>query len=152
MTRCLSRREMLAATGALALLVACGGGEPAPAGPKPIAIGIDECAWCRMLIDEERLAAQFVSADGRASSFGEVGCLVAWMTAHSDATGMPFVRTADAGDWRPAAAARYATGAERTPMQFDVTAYAASPPAADGVLVETWDQLRRKGAPHARQG
>jgi copper chaperone NosL len=152
MTRCLSRREMLAATGALALLVACGGGERAPAGPKPIAIGIDECAWCRMLIDEERLAAQFVADDGRASSFGEVGCLVAWMAAHPDSAGTPFVRTVDAADWRPAAAARYATGAERTPMRFDVTAHAAPPPAGEGVLAETWEELRRKGAPHARQG
>lgn len=152
MTRHMSRRDMLAATGALVLLVACGGGDRAPAGPRPIALGVDECAWCRMLIDEERLAAQFVGTDGRASSFGEVGCLVAWMAAQPGTAGMPFVRTVDAGDWRPAATARYATGAERTPMRFDVTAYASPPPAGEGVLAETWDELRRKGAPHARQG
>ncbi len=43
MTRPLSRREMIAATGALALLAACGGGVRR-AEPKPIAIGVDDCA------------------------------------------------------------------------------------------------------------
>ena len=152
MMRPLSRREMIAAAGALALSMACGGGvRPASAGPRPIALGIDECAWCRMLIDEERLAAQFLAEDGRASSFGEVGCLLAWMAENPVVEGIVFVRTLDAGDWRRAAAARYATGAATTPMRFDVTAH-ASPPAGNGIAIERWDELRRKGAPHARQG
>ena len=152
MMRPLSRREMIAATGALALSMACGReARPGSAGPKPIALGVDECAWCRMLIDEERLAAQFLAEDGRASSFGEVGCLLAWMAADPGAEGTAFVRTLDAGDWRRAAHALYATGAATTPMRFDVTAH-ASPPAGDGIALERWDELRRKGAPHARQG
>jgi copper chaperone NosL len=150
--RCISRREMIAATGALALLAACGRDEPRAARPRPIAIGVDECAWCRMVIDEERLAAQFVSADGRASSFGEAGCLIAWTAAHPDAAGVPFVRTLDAGDWRRAASARYATGVVKTPMRFDLTAHAAPLPDADRVATESWDEIRRRGAPHARQG
>jgi copper chaperone NosL len=143
---------MLAATGAFALLVACGRGEAPVVGPRPIALGIDECAWCRMLIDEERLAAQFVAADGRASAFGEVGCLLAWMAANRGAVGAAFVRTLDAADWRAASAAQYATGALRTPMRFDVTAYAAPVDGREGVATGSWDELLRKGAPHARQG
>lgn len=152
MMRPLSRREMIAATGALALLVGCGGGEPRFVGPKPIAIGLDECAWCRMLIDEEGFVAQYVAANGRAFPFGEVGCLLAWMAANPADAGTPFVRTRDARDWRRAAAAQYATGAERTPMRFDVVAYAGAVPAADGVIAEIWEELRRKRAPHARHG
>ena len=117
-----------------------------------IAIGVDDCAWCRMRIDEERLAAQFVAYDGRASSFGEAGCLLAWMAANPGVAGMPFVRTRDAAGWRPAGMARYVTGAARTPMRFDVTAFAGDPPAGEGDSTESWDELRRKGAPRARQG
>jgi len=152
MTRALSRREMLAAAGALALLAACGQEARRAAGPRPIAIGIDDCAWCRMVIDEDRLAAQFVSADGRASSFGEAGCLVAWMAANPAASGTPFVRTLDAGEWRRAASARYATGVVKTPMRFDLTAHAASLPNGDPVVTESWDEILGRGAPHARQG
>ena len=152
MRRRLSRRELLAATGAVLLLTACGGREPRGGGPKPVAIGMEECAWCRMRIDEERLAAQFVAADGRASSFGEVGCLLAWIAANPGAAGTPFVHTVDAGEWRPASEAQYAAGAERTPMRFDLTAHATPPPSGEGIIVESWNELRRKGAPHARQG
>ena len=151
MTRDVTRREMIAATGALVVLVACGRGERRAVGPQPIAIGLDECAWCRMLIDEERLAAQFVAADGRASSFGEAGCLLAWLAANPGAAGRAYVRTLDGGNWRPAGEAHYATGAMRTPMRFDVTAYAAPVTRGKGRATETWDELRRKGAPRARK-
>lgn len=152
MSRCMSRREMIAATGALVLLAACGSGAPHAGGPRPIALGIDECAWCRMLIDEEHLAAQLVSADGRGSSFGEVGCLLAWLAGNPGVEGSSFVRTLDAADWRRATDARYASGAVRTPMRFDLTAHAGEAPKGAGVVMESWDQLRKKGAPHARQG
>ena len=151
MTRALSRREMIAAAGALALL-ACRQETRHAAGPRPIAIGIDECAWCRMVIDEDRLAAQFVSAEGRASSFGEAGCLVAWIVTNPSASGTPFVRTLDAGDWRRAASARYATGVVKTPMRFDLTAHAAPLPSGDQRATESWDEILGRGAPHARQG
>lgn len=147
----LSRREMIAATGALALLAACRGTGTPTRGPLPIAVGIDECAWCRMLIDDERLAAQFVSAEGRASSFGEVGCLLAWMAATADTNGTPFVKALDTGAWLRAERARYAVGLVRSPMQFDLTAH-DSPPTTGSSVTESWEEIRRKGAPHARQG
>jgi hypothetical protein len=148
----LSRREMIAATGALALLVACRGTGTPTGGPLPIAVGIDECAWCRMLIDDERLAAQVVSPEGRASSFGEVGCLLAWLASTADTNGTPFVKALDTGAWLRAERARYAAGQVRTPMQFDLTAHESSPATGDSVVTESWDEIRRKGAPHARQG
>lgn len=152
MTRSFSRREMIMVAGAFALLAACGEDMPQVAGPRPIAIGIDDCAWCRMVIDEDRLAAQFMSADGRASSFGEAGCLVAWMSANPAAEGTPFVRTLDAGDWRRAASARYATGVVKTPMRFDLTAHAAPLSDGDPLATESWNEVLGRGAPHARQG
>jgi copper chaperone NosL len=148
MSRALSRREMIAASGALALLAACGGGERERMGPQPIAVGIDECAWCRMLIDEERLAAQFVPAGGRVSSFGEVGCLLAWLASAADTSGASYVKAFDTGGWLRAESAHYATGQVRTPMRFDLTAH-STPPSGGS---EAWDAIRRKGAPHARQG
>lgn len=152
MSALLSRREMIAATGALAMLVACGGGETRASGPLPITIGIDECAWCRMLIDEVRLAAQLVSPEGRASSFGEAGCLLAWLAATPEARGTPFVKTLDTGAWLRAERARYAAGEVRTPMRFDLTAHESPSVPGPSLLTESWDEIRGKGAPHARQG
>jgi copper chaperone NosL len=146
----LTRRDVVRLLGLGTLALACRS-VPDPPAPEEIALGRDECAWCRMLIDEERLAAQFVATDGRASSFGEAGCLLAWMAANPRAVGTAFVRTLDTGDWRAARAAHYATGAVRTPMRFDIAAYAA-PVSGAGIVDESWDELRRKGAPHARQG
>ena len=148
----LSRREMIAATGALALLAACRGTGTRSVGPLPIAVGIDECVWCRMLIDDERLAAQVVSTEGRASSFGEVGCLLAWLASTADTNGTPFVKTLDTGVWLRAEQARYAAGQVRTPMQFDLTAHERPPTEGSSTVTESWDEIRRKGAPHARQG
>ncbi|HEX6643245.1 MAG TPA: hypothetical protein VF037_01125 [Gemmatimonadales bacterium] len=148
----MTRRELLAAAGAMALLAACG--DPAAGGPGAAAItpGVDECAGCRMLIDEERLAAQFRPARGAAIKFGEVGCLVAWLAADPARAGAPMVRALDTAEWIAAERASYVVGAVRTPMGFDITAHARSGPEGAGTLIGGWDALLRRGAPDARTG
>ncbi|MCO5170885.1 MAG: nitrous oxide reductase accessory protein NosL [Planctomycetes bacterium] len=61
----------------IALLLA---GCPAPdagAGPPTIRWGADACDRCQMIINEERHAAAYVTVDGEARRFDDIGCLLA---------------------------------------------------------------------------
>ena len=145
----LTRREALALLAAGAAALACGSA-PREARPVPIAIGRDECAWCRMPIDDARLAAEFVPRSGTPALFGEVGCLLSWRAANPLTPGTEFVTAGDTGEWLDARRATYALGAARTPMYFDITAHAARPTGVPADSIVGWDTLRGRGAPHAR--
>ena len=145
MPTALGRREMVRLLGLGALALACRRAADAPT-PEEIVLGRDECAWCRMLIDEARLPAEFVRAGGRAEKFGEPGCLLAWLAEKRETSGMAFVTVED-GSWMAAADARFLVGQVRTPMAFDITAY-RTPPA--GAAAVRWSDLLREGAPRVR--
>jgi len=147
----MSRREALAILAAGAAVMACGRA-PREARPVPIAIGRDECAWCRMPIDDARLAAEFVPRSGTPALFGEVGCLLSWRAANPLTPGTGFVTAGDTGEWLDARRATYALGATRTPMYFDITAHAAPPAGVPAASIVSWEILRDRGAPHARPG
>jgi hypothetical protein len=150
--RCCTRREALltfsASVLALALpgLAGCGGRE-APEPPE-VAIDQDVCDWCRMAIDDRRLAAAFVPASGRPLRFGEPGCLLAWLAEHRGTNGAPFVAAWEDGGWLPATTAAFGRGV-RTPMRFDIAAWRGEP----GPDLErlTWSRLLEEGAPRARR-
>jgi copper chaperone NosL len=149
MSRVLTRREVVLALGAAAILVACG---ERPIEPVALALGREECAWCRMRIDDARFPAQLVTAPGRARFFDEPGCLLSWMADHPEATGTAFVTAVETTEWLPAERAHFAMGRMRTPMRFDITAHASTPAAngaGDGTPL-TWRTLLAKGAPDAR--
>ena len=145
MRAALSRREMVRVLGLGAVALACRRTPDAPA-PEEIVLGRDECAWCRMLIDEARLPAEFVRTGGRAEKFGEPGCLLAWLAENREARGMAFVTVED-GSWMAADDARFVVGEVRTPMAFDITAH-RTPPA--GAAAVRWSDLLREGAPRVR--
>ena len=144
----MTRREAVAALAAGALLLACGRA-PREARPVPIAMGRDECAWCRMTIDDARLAAEYVPRDGAASLFGEVGCLLSWRAANPAAAGVAFVAAAESGAWLDARRAAYVVGVTRTPMLFNITAHGAAPAGVPAGGVMTWEFLLEQGAPRA---
>ena len=58
---------------ALGALEAC-----APDGPRAIAYGRDQCAFCRMVVSEPRFAAALVSAKGRTFVFDSIECLAGY--------------------------------------------------------------------------
>jgi hypothetical protein len=122
-----------------------------PAQPRPPAIAVDEdvCDWCRMTIDDARLAAAYVPPSGRVLRFGEPGCLLAWLADNPAATGTAFLTAVDDGGWIDARSATLARGVVRTPMRFDLAAWRTLP--SDAGEPTTWDQLRRDGRPHARR-
>ena len=147
----MSRREAIAILAAGAAVLACGRA-PRQAGPAPIAIGRDECAWCRMPIDDPRQAAQFVPVHGTAALFGEVGCLLAWRSDNADAAGTAFVSVAATGAWLEAGRAAYAVGVTRTPMSFNITAHQQPPADVPAGSIVRWATLLPQGAPIARPG
>jgi len=75
MTRRHLLRLMATAPAAMALapLAACGA-----SGPRPIRIGEEECAHCRMRISEEPFAAQLLNDRGRSWVFDSIECMVEW--------------------------------------------------------------------------
>ena len=141
--RLISRRDALALLGMSALALACGRSPATPA-PAAIAYGRDECDYCRMTIDDPALAAQHVPVAGAARRFGEVGCLLAWITREPSASldGAAFVSVR--GEWRRAESVRYWRGRSRTPMRFDITVMTDGAPE-DGSIA--WPTLIDEGTP-----
>lgn len=148
-----SRRDaVLALSGStLGLLLpqlwACGPSSEAK--PPTIAFDRDECDWCRMTIDDPRLAAAFVPVSGRPLRFGEPGCLLAWLAERGDVAGAAFVAAQEDGGWVAADSARFARGQVRTPMRFDIAAWRGSPDPAGGSVA--WATLLEEGAPRANR-
>jgi hypothetical protein len=143
-----TRREALLALAAAAATLACGH-QP---GDQPVAIayGRDECAWCRMPVDDPALAAEWIDPSASPLTFGEPGCLLSWLAAHRGARGSAWVRTRDGDQWLRAGDAVFAHGIVTTPMAFNLAAYRSAPAAAGENQVRTWTQLLEKGAPDAR--
>jgi copper chaperone NosL len=54
----------------LAVLAGCG-----DSGPRSIAYGRDECAWCRMMVSDARYGAVQRNAQGRQQVFDSIECL-----------------------------------------------------------------------------
>lgn len=144
----LTRRQAIITLAGAAWTLACG--------PRrvdaPIAIGYgrDECGWCRMPVDDPTLAAEWLSADQPPLLFGEAGCLLAWIAAHRDATGQPWVRNRDADEWLRATDATFSRGVVATPMAFNLTAHRQAPSPSPAITLHTWSELLEKGAPDAR--
>jgi copper chaperone NosL len=68
----MNRRRTPAWAAALlsAAAFACG-----PAGPRPIALGAEECRHCHMTVSDPRFAAELVTRKGKIFVFDDVGCL-----------------------------------------------------------------------------
>ncbi len=142
-----TRREVLLALGAAVITVACG--RERGDQPVTIAYGRDECAWCRMTIDDPMLAAEWIAPNEMPLLFGEPGCLLSWLAAHRGARGTAWVRAHDGDHWLRAIDAVFVHGLA-TPMAFNLTAYRSAPVAAGSGRSHTWVQLLEKGAPDAR--
>ncbi|MBX7120311.1 MAG: nitrous oxide reductase accessory protein NosL [Gemmatimonadaceae bacterium] len=61
--------------------LACGG-----TGPRPVALGEDACAYCRMTVTDPRFAAEAVTRTGRVHVFDGIDCLAGWVRAAEPGT------------------------------------------------------------------
>lgn len=66
---------------ATALMLAVIASSCAPAGPRPIVLGEDQCHFCKMEITDARFGAQVVMRTGRVQVFDSVECLAAFVAS-----------------------------------------------------------------------
>jgi copper chaperone NosL len=131
------------------LFVAC-----ATRGTRPIAVGADSCAHCRMSIDDPRLAAEAVAPSGKVLTFDSVECLIDYLAvAPADRVGLePWVARFSAPDeFLDARTAQFTESpALRGPMG-GAAILAGSPADVHNGMRLTWNTLRaRRAASTAR--
>jgi nitrous oxidase accessory protein len=142
---CAGGVKLLASLLLALLLSAC------DAGPQPIRIGEDRCAFCVMGIAEATFASELVTRRGRVHTFDSIECLAAYVETRLEEGDL---RSAWVTDYREpprlieATTAAYLRGdAVRSPMGLGLAAF-ASAAARDSVLRDSggdamdWDGVR----------
>ena len=128
--------RMPTATVAVLLLgtIGCGGGAPR------IALDLDACDYCRMIVSDARYAAAAITASGRTVRFDSIECLASWVATQDDAPRAIWVTDLAApGTLIPAGEARFHRDSTRqSPMG---RGWQAGPVvgAPDGAIA--WDAL-----------
>ena len=94
--------------------------------PKPVPISSDDmCAFCKMAISEKKFAAEFLTSDGEAIKFDDLGCMKSYLTKHiEDKPAAYFVMDFTTKEWLVAPHAFYVQSSElQTPMGGGVVAF-----------------------------
>lgn len=136
-------------SGLLIVATACG------TGPRDVRLGLDECAHCRMSVDDLRFAGQLVSRTGQTWTFDSIECLAAFV-AGPDAPGPDAVRSVwvmsfdEPGAWLSADQADFLhSDGIRSPMGVGLAAFRSASRAEGaqtafgGGEVLDWDGVRR---------
>ena len=50
------------------------------AGPEPLRIGVDNCAYCRMTLSDQRFGAEIITKKGRLLKFDDSHCVLAYLS------------------------------------------------------------------------
>jgi copper chaperone NosL len=152
------RRRLFVTAAALALVMASACGKP-PQWP-PVAVepdlGHDACAHCRMIVSDERFAAQYHDRAGGVEFFDDLGCLLAAHAGEGGGSGDPqalFVRSFDDARWlRGDEGFVVHAAAFTSPMGFGFAAFATRADAEaeargrQGATVVELATLIRRGA------
>lgn len=107
----------------LGLLAGCA----RPSGPRPpeIAFGRDPCAECGMIINDPRFAAAYVTRDGQARLFDDIGCMAVHHRKHREDVAAFYVRDYETKAWLDAAQAFFVHAPHLpTPMGYGLAAFA----------------------------
>lgn len=144
----------------LATMVACTSG-----GPRSIAYGRDECAWCRMTVSDQRFGAVLLTPTGKQEVFDSVECLAAATLALDSAEQARVAMRSWVTDWLhprtlvPASVARYLrSDGPGSPMGKGLQAFASLADAEreqhrTGGLTMSWDEvLMMVGGDRATRG
>ncbi len=133
---------------AAALLLGAVASGCAPAGPRPIALGQDQCHYCKMEITDARYGAQVVMRTGRVQVFDSVECLAAFVgSAPAESIASVWVAdvAAPATFVRAEQAGYLLDGVLRGPMgravSFATPAAAAAEGARTGGVTVSWRAL-----------
>jgi copper chaperone NosL len=108
----------------LTLLVACGSG-PDLDEPPEIRYGEDVCDRCLMIINEARYAAAYVTPEGDARLFDDIGGMAASIDEAPEEVAVFWVHDYDTEEWLKAKKAFYVESDDLlTPMGFGIIAFA----------------------------
>jgi copper chaperone NosL len=122
-------------------------------GPRAIQVGAEECAHCRMLVSENRFAAQLVTDRGRSYVFDSIECMAEFL---DEAVEVPEDRVrslwvtdfSEPGQWLDVGEAHFLRSEElRSPMGLNLSAHAAQAGAREhreafGGELLTWTEVR----------
>lgn len=104
------------------LLAACRQGELRPVDLLPE----DMCSHCKMAISEKQFAAEFITKDGEAFKFDEIGCMANTVKAKANRETIAafFVMDYETRQWLPGETAHYVRSADfKTPMSGGIVAF-----------------------------
>jgi copper chaperone NosL len=127
-----SRKRLAVTAAAFVMLMATACSKPPPWPPLAAEpdLGHDACAHCRMIVSDERFAAQYHDRAGNVEFYDDLGCLLA---AHGGEGGDPqaaFVRSFDDARWiRGDEGFAVHSQAFTSPMGFGFVAFATRPAA-----------------------
>ena len=108
-------------------------------GPKDVRYGLERCAHCMMVIDDDRFVAQLVTSKGKVFSFDAVECLARYNTDDSQHSRWVWSRL-DGGAWKRAEESRYVHNESvRSPMGGNVVLI-DNTDATEQVL--TWEEMK----------
>lgn len=106
--------KRVVALGIFLLLIACS------REPAEIHYQSDECAWCRMMIMDDRFSSQMVTSTGKAIKFDSIECLVSYLEENAATTEGSKAWVSDfdhPGNWLEAEEAYFIESSEiRSPM------------------------------------
>jgi copper chaperone NosL len=120
---------------------ACGAGANAEPTPPTIHYGEDVCEACGMIASEARHAAAYVTRDGHAHIFDDIGDMAKFHVARQEDVVAFFVHDYEDKEWIRAEAAHYVRSVEvTTPMLSGLAAF-ASPEEAKGLAAQLQAQV-----------
>jgi copper chaperone NosL len=94
-------------------------------GPPTVRYGHEGCAYCRMIVNDDRFAAALVTTSGEALKFDDVCCLVDHLSDNPGVEKSVWVRGYRSGQWHDARSAYFAYGPKlQTPMGAGLAAVA----------------------------
>ena len=148
------RFARLRALGLAVALGACAG-----SGPRPVVVGEDQCAYCRMEVVDARFAAEAVTRTGRVHVFDSVDCLAGYARgAESGSLSALWVTDAEnPGTFIRVDQAGFLTGSTLRGAMGRTVAF-ASPEAARtaqvrlGGTVTAWTTVQADRSSHATGG
>jgi copper chaperone NosL len=122
-------------------------------GPRDIQMGAEECAHCRMMISEERFAAQLVTDRGMGYVFDSIECMAEFLDDAAEVSedrvrSLWVTDFARPGEWVPAGEAHFLRSETlRSPMGLNLSAYSRGEDAREmqrehGGEILSWEAVR----------
>jgi copper chaperone NosL len=100
--------------------------------PPNIRFGQEACAYCRMIISDERFAAAMVDEGGEVLKFDDIGCLVQHEAEHLRPGGVSWVRGFEGRSWLRAREATFVYSARvNSPMNHGLAAFSDAQAAGE---------------------